>query len=254
MICSATFLANQCEQEPALTRLSRPLGAVLVTAEVSLWLIAPARPVPSPPSLTTTLADWYSDTRLVAWAGVGVNLAVVIIALFLNVALERYRRPRLQVSSGEQAPWQVVTGTSEGSDLLHVRLRVQNSGRDYEEACEVRVEEVLCSSATSQEPAPLTDHDPRTLKWVGRTTKPISLSAGAFDFVDLGVRSKHSPEHVRLEFDERGHLDLWLRGTDCTAYLIVGTAYGRRARPRPFKFDISWNRDDFGTVRIRSTL
>ena len=200
----------------------------------------------------TALVDWYSDTRLVAWTGVRVNLSVVIIALFLNVALERYRRPRLSVSCGEQAPWQVITETSEGSELLHVRLRVQNSGRDYEEACEVRVEEVLRSPVRNQEPARPLDHDPRTLKWVGRTTQPISLSPGAFDFVDLAAQRRDSPEYIRLDFDERGHLDLWLKEVGRAGYyFIVGTAYGRRARPKPFKFQITWESEDFGIINIR---
>lgn len=205
-------------------------------------------PQPVGPALT----DWYSDTRLVAWIGVAVNLAVVIIALFLNVALERYRRPRLQVSSGDQAPWQVITGAGEDCELLHVRLRVRNAGSGYEEGCEVRVEEVLRSPPQSRKPEPLTDHDPRPLKWVGRTAEAIGLSAGAFDFVDLGVRAKSTPEHLRLDFDERGHMDLWLHPANTVAYRIVGTAYGRRAKPKPFSFELSWTSDDFDIVRVRS--
>src|SRR5712692_4492696 len=157
--------------------------------------------------IQTKLATWYSDTRLVAWASVVVNLAVVVIALFLNVLFDKFRQPRFRVTCREARPWQVEKEAHEVGDpkLLHVRLRVQNVGRSYEEACEVRVERVLrLYSANDMKPDAINDHDPRPLKWVGRDTKPITLDAGAFDFVDLGVHLPYSPEFFRLDFADRG--------------------------------------------------
>jgi len=207
-------------------------------------------------NIQTLLATWYSDTQLVAWAGVVVNLAIVGIALFLNVLLDKFRQPRFGVTCGEARPWQVEKKADEVGDLqlLHVRLQVQNVGRSYEEACEVRVEQVFrLFSVKEMKPEPINDHDPRPLKWVGRDTKPITLNAGAFDFADLGVRHPDLLEHFRLDFADRGHLDLWLNEKDLAGFRIVGTVYGKRAKPKPFVFDLSWKPFEFGPILVKES-
>jgi hypothetical protein len=205
-------------------------------------------------NIRTRITTWYSDTQLVAWAGVVVNLAVVGMALFLNVLLDKFRQPRFGVTCGEARPWQVEKKADEVGDLqlLHVRLQVQNVGRSYEGACEVRVEQVFrLFSAKEMKPEPINEHDPRPLKWVGRDTKPATLNAGAFDFVDLGVRHPESPENFRLDFADRGHLDLWLNEKDVAGFRIVGTVYGQRAKPKPFAFDLSWKSSEFGPILVK---
>lgn len=203
-------------------------------------------------SIRTHLVTWYSDPHLVEWAGVAVNLAVVGVALFLNVLLDKARQPRFRVTCREAQPWQLAK-ESKGRDteLLFVRLRVQNVGRTCEEACEVRVEQVFrLFLAKDAKPQPIVDHDPRPLKWVGRDTKPLTLNRGAFDFVDLGVIRKDSREAFRLDFDDRGHLDLWLDDDDLSAFRIAGTVYGKRAQPEPFAFDLNWRSVEFGPIVV----
>jgi len=202
------------------------------------------------------ITTWYSDTQLVAWAGVVVNLAVVGIALFLNVLLDKFRRPRFRVTCGEARPWQVEKKADEVGDLqlLHVRLQVQNVGRSYEEACEVRVEQVFrLFLAKEMKPETINEHDPRPLKWVGRDTKPTTLNTGAFDFADLGVRHPDSLEHFRLDFADRGHLDLWINEKDVAGFRIVGTVYGKRAKPKSFAFDLSWKSFEFGHILVKES-
>ena len=204
-------------------------------------------------NILTLFATWYSDTQLVAWAGVVVNLAVVGVALFLNALLDKFRRPRFRVTCGEEPPWQVEKKADEVGDLqqLHVRLQVQNVGRSYEESCEVRVEQVFrLFSVKDKKPESINDHDPRPLKWVGRNTKPVTLNPGAFDFVDLGLLRADSREHFRLDFADRGHLDLWLNEKDVAAFRIVGTVYGKRVKPNPFAFDLSWKSFEFGSIVV----
>ena len=198
------------------------------------------------------LTVWYHDTLLVQWASVAANLAVVGIALFLNILLDNARQPRFRVTCREAPPWQLVKESKEkDTELLFVRLRVQNVGRTCEEACEVRVEQVFrLFSAKLAKPQSIADHDPRPLKWVGRDTKPLTLNRGAFDFVDLGVIRKDSREAFRLDFADRGHLDLWLNEEDVTAFRIAGTVYGKRAEPEPFAFDLSWKSVEFGPIVV----
>jgi len=207
-------------------------------------------------NIRSTITAWYSDTNLVAWVGVVVNLAVVGIALFLNLLLDKFRRPRFRVTCGEARPWQVEKKADEGGglQLLHVRLEVQNVGRSYEEACEVRVEQVLrLFSAKETKPEPINEHDPRPLKWVGRDTKPTTLSAGAFDFADLGVLRSDSLENFRLDFADRGHLDLSLTAKGVVGFRIVGTVYGKRAKPRPFAFDLTWKSLEFAPILVKES-
>jgi hypothetical protein len=205
-------------------------------------------------NIQTLLVTWYSDDRLVKWVGVVVNLAVVGIALFLNVLLDQFHQPRFDLTCGDARPWQVEKKSYRlgGLQLLHVRLQVQNVGRSYEGACEVRVEQVFrLFSAKEMKPEPIHEHDPRPLKWVGRDTKPITLNAGAFDFVDLGIRHPDSLENFRLDFADRGHLDLWLNEKDVAGFRIVGTVYGMRAKPKSFAFDLSWKSYEFGPILLK---
>jgi hypothetical protein len=43
----------------------------------------------------------YKDPYLVRWAGVIVNLSVVVVALFLNTLADYWKRPRFQVDTGD---------------------------------------------------------------------------------------------------------------------------------------------------------
>ena len=203
-------------------------------------------------NIRTHLVTWYFDKHLVEWAAVVVNLAVVGIALFLNILLDKSRQPRFRITCGDVRPWQIVKESERlDTELLYVRLRVQNVGRTCEDACEVRVEQVFrLLSGKDTRPEPIFDHDPRPLKWVGRDTKPLTLNRGAFDFVDLGVIRKDSREAFRLEFADRGHLDLWLNEEDVSAFRIAGTVYGKRAEPEPFAFDLSWKSIEFGPIAV----
>lgn len=202
--------------------------------------------------IRTHLSAWYRDKDLVAWAGVVASLAVVGIALFLNMLSDKARQPRFRVTCREVPPWQIAKQSeSLDAELLFVRLQVQNVGRTCEEACEVRVEQVFrLFSGKDTKPEPIDDHDPRPLKWVGRDTKPVTLNRGAFDFVDLGLLRADSREHFRLDFADRGHLDLWLNEKDVAAFRIAGTVYGKRAKPKPFAFDLSWKLFEFGPIVV----
>jgi len=195
---------------------------------------------------------WYKDTALVAWAGVAANLAVVGIALFLNILLDKARQPRFVVTCREAPPWQIAKDSeTRGVKEFFVRLRVQNVGHTCEEACEVRVERVFrLFSETDTKPESIDEHDPRPLKWVGRDTKPINLNAGAFDFVDLGLLREDSLEHFRLDFDNRGQMDLWMNAKGVAAFRIAGTVYGKRAKPSAFVFDLSWKLFEFGPIVV----
>jgi hypothetical protein len=137
--------------------------------------------------IRTHVSGWYHDKDLVAWAGVVASLAVVGIALFLNMLTDRARQPRFRITCRGVPPWQIAKKSERlDGELLFVRLQVQNVGRTCEEACEVRVEQVFrLHSGKVTKPQPINDHDPRPLKWVGRDTKPVTLNRGAFDFVDL---------------------------------------------------------------------
>jgi hypothetical protein len=173
-----------------------------------------------------------------------------LVALFINVFLPYLRKPRFRVSCGEDLPWQVfTTDESGGTSMLHVRLKVQNIGWIQEEACEVRIEQVFRVYATKIEP--FLDHDPRPLKWVGRDTKPLALNTGAFDYVDLGVRRQDSLNHLRLDFANRGHLDLFINEEDLVGYRITGAIYGKQAQPRSFTFDLSWKTFDFSQINVK---
>ena len=177
---------------------------------------------------------------------------VVGTALFLNVLLDKFRQPQFRVTCREAAPWQIANGSEMPDErLLFVRLRVQNVGRTCEEACEVRVEQIFrLFSGKDKVPQPINNHDPRPLKWVGRDTRPVTLNRGAFDFVDLGLLRADSREHFRIDFADRGHLDLWLNEKDVAAFRIAGTVYGKLAKPHPFVFDLSWKLFEFGPIVV----
>lgn len=201
------------------------------------------------------LNSLYKNDQLAKWASVVVNLAVVIIALFLNITLEYIRRPRFRIDSGIEQPWQMQTKLKGADDisLMHLRLRICNVGRTCEYSTEVRVEKIYkIINQSRSELIPINDHDPRALKWVGRNTAPIALNAGAFDFVDLGVRRYDILNRFRLEFAERGNCDLVMEKDVIDGFRIVGTVYGNKAIPQPFTFDLTWDPMlDLGPIEIR---
>ena len=188
------------------------------------------------------------DNAVIAWVGVGVNLSVVFVALFMNVLREHLNKARFQVSCGEEPPWvvrEVVGEAGSSKERLYLRLRVKNSGLSATDGCEVRLEriEALRHSEKGTTCRPLI-HDPRSLKWIGRNCHPIQLSSGAFDFVDLGAQNEDYRENFRLEFDERGHLDLNLVRDDAEAYILEGHVYGNGAIPKEFSFRMTWDVDN----------
>jgi hypothetical protein len=207
--------------------------------------------------LWSAAAQLYRDKDFVAWAGVIMNLAVVGVALFLNVLLERFRQPRFRLTCQAGPPWQIVKsdGTDNGVGLRFVRLKVHNVGRTFEEACEVRIERVLeISPERNHECEPVADHDPRPLKWVGRETRPLILNAGAFDLVDLGIRRSDSPDHFRLDFADRGHLDLFVNDISVVGYRVKGAVYGKRATPQPFTIDLRWTSSQFDELNTKVVI
>lgn len=209
-------------------------------------------------SVILNLYSLYKNDQLAKWASVVVTLAVVIIALFLNTTLEYIRRPRFRIDSGIEQPWQTQTKSKGADDIvqMHLRLRICNVGRTCEYSTEVRVEKIYkILNQSSGEFNLINNHDPRPLKWVGRNTAPIALNAGAFDFVDMGVRRSDILDRFRLEFADRGHFDLVMENDVINGFRIVGTVYGNKAIPQPFTFDLTWNPVlDFGPIEIRKAL
>jgi hypothetical protein len=203
-----------------------------------------------------SLHSLYKNDQLVKWASIIVNLAVVIIALFLNITVEYIRRPRFRIDCGIEQPWQKQTRVKDVNDnikQMHLRLRVWNVGRTCEYSTEVRVEKIYkITNQGRNKLIPLNDHDPRPLKWIGRDTEPIALNVGAFDFVDLGVRRSDILDRFHLEFGKRGHFDLIMENEVINVFRIDGTVYGNKAIPQPFTFDLRWDPIlDLGPIEIR---
>lgn len=201
-----------------------------------------------------SLPEIYKDPQLVQWAGVVVNLSVVVLALFLNTLAEHWKRPRFRVDTGDGPPWKARTKLPDTVDamLMHERIRIRNVGRTAEEACEVRVEQVFrLLSGPSTQPSPLPHHDPRPLKWVGRDNKPIMLSAGAFDLVDLGVCRSDQPDHFILEFGDRGRLNLLFEQDVVRGFRVLITVYGKQGIPFQAAFDLrSDSRDEESPLKM----
>lgn len=201
------------------------------------------------------VSKFLGNTRVIAWVGVAVNFGVVFVAVFLSILRASYLRPRFSITCGSSPPYQLEKPleSTGRAFLLHVRLRVQNTGRSAVEGCEVRLENIyeLRRGSRGLHAVARDDHDPRALKWVGRDTNPIALNRGAFDHVDLGARSSDFTENFRVEFSTRGHVDLNLSDPEITAFRLEGAVYGKGAKPRHFVFDLSWEADTRSrTVKI----
>ena len=184
------------------------------------------------------------DPQVVAWVAVGANLAVVFVALFVNIFHEYCKRARFEITCGMEPPWQITADLPgmPGLHLLYVRLRVQNVGLNPTEACEVRletIEELRVRDDTLE--SRTVDHDPRPLKWIGRDCAPIALNPGTFDFVDLGAQNEDFRENLRLEFCERGNMDLNRVEHEVDTYRLRGSVYGKGAQPRSFTFLVTWD-------------
>ena len=202
---------------------------------------------------SVSVFDMLMNASFIAWAGVAANLLVVFIALFLNLGLECYRAPKFRGDWGASVPYQILMRYSYDAEICFTRLCITNRGRTAAEACEVRVERVYCVMEEADQITlhPLQNHDPRPLKWVGRSPEPIPLNRGSFDFVDLGVRRSDSMGVFRLEFEERGNLDLALTDDRIRAFRLVGAVYGMKAKPREFAIHLKWgNEGKFGPVQI----
>jgi hypothetical protein len=208
-------------------------------------------------SIYSFLRSLYKDEVLLKWISIFLSFFTILFALTLNVALEHFRRPRFKIDSGIREPWQTQTKVKDGNEdiiQIHLRLRVSNVGRSCEKSAEVRIEKIYkLPSQNGSKRIPIDNHDPRSLKWVGRDTKPISMNAGIFDFVDLGVRRADILDRFRLEFEARGHYDLVMDNEEISGFLIAGTVYGEKAIPKYFQFKITWNpMSDFGPLEIKN--
>jgi len=204
------------------------------------------------------ISKFLGNTQVIAWVGVAVNFGVVFVAVFLNILHAWYLKPRFSITCGSSPPYQLEKPlqSPNGAFLLHVRLRVQNTGRSSVEGCEVRMENIyeLRKGTRDLRAVARDDHDPRALKWVGRDTNPIALNRGAFDHVDLGARRSDFIENFRVEFSTRGHMDLNLSDPDITAFRLEGAVYGKGAKPKHFAFSLSWEVDGRSrTVTILET-
>jgi len=201
----------------------------------------------------------YLDEVLVKWAGVIVNITIILLTLFLNITLGYFRRPRFKIDCDIGPPWQIQTKLAAANDdkddviQMHLRFRVTNVGRTCEDSSEVRIEKIYKINAQSiDKPIALNDHDPRPLKWVGRNTAPIVLNVDTYDFVDLGVRRSDILERFRLDFSERGHYDLIMESDIISGFLVDGTVYGNKAIPLHFTFELTWDpTSDFGPIKIK---
>jgi hypothetical protein len=182
------------------------------------------------------------DNVVIAWVGVGVNLAVVFVALFINVLREHLRKPRFIITCGREPPFcKVKSGTGSNEKFLFLRLRIENSGLSATEDCEVRLEKIGVVKGNKVYCSLI--HDPRPLKWIGRKCDTIQLSPGAFDFVDLGVQNEDHRENFCIRFPNRGQLDLNLIEDEAEAYILRGNVYGKGAFPQEFAFRITWDVD-----------
>ena len=201
------------------------------------------------------IGRWYRDSILIQWIGIATNLLVVLIALFLNIFLENYRRPKFQIDCGISIPFQKATRLKNCEDvcLMHLRLRIRNVGRTSENLTEVRIEEIYRLPVNkSNKSEKDEDHDPRPLKWVGRSSiSPIILNKGAFDFVDLGVRRSDIPYRFFIDFGDRGHKNLDIEENIICGFRIIGTVYGQNAKPKRFEFNMKWDpSSDFGPIQM----
>ena len=192
-----------------------------------------------------TFAGFFRNPQASVWAGVFASLLVVFMALFLNIVRDHIRRPRFTVTCGTCPPYQLrtdINGSQESEELLHVRLCVKNVGRTCANACEVRLERIysIINNGGRIELIEREDHDPRPLKWVGRDTTPIALSPGAFDFVDLGALNSQFIQNFRIEFHDRGHIDLDIGRSDVHGFRLEGTIYATDGVPKQFTFNLTW--------------
>lgn len=206
----------------------------------------------------SSLTEFLKDKTVIAWIGAGVNLAVVFVALFVNVLHEHLRKPRFRITSGQEPPYQIVesvNGAETKTERLYVRFCAENCGLTATEGCEVRLEKIeAVQENEGKEVLCALDHDPRPLKWVGRSCSPIALSPGAFDFVDLGAQNEDYQENFRIEFDERGHLDLNLVKDSAKAYILRGHVYGKGAVPQDFSFRMKWEVDSVSPLVVISEV
>lgn len=173
---------------------------------------------------------------------IGIALVALALKSLWDALREDYNLPRFQIACSDIPPYQRYVRNDEGMRQLHVRLHVANVGRAAEDACEVRVEKIEWLPANvHDQPVAYSDHDPRPLKWAGRGTEPVPINTGAFDLVNLGVRRADFLENLHVDFDARGAYDLNLADKAIRGFRISGTVYGKKARPEPFVFDVSWN-------------
>jgi hypothetical protein len=173
---------------------------------------------------------------------IGIALVALALKSLWDGLRDDFNLPRFQIACSDRPPCQRVIINKEGIRQLHVRLQVTNVGRTPEDACEVRVEKIERLHATVHDQHVFAcDHDPRPLKWAGRGTEPIPINTGAFDLVNLGVRRADFLENLHLDFDARGAFELNLADSTIRGFRIGGTVYGKKAKPEPFAFDVSWN-------------
>jgi hypothetical protein len=118
------------------------VGATIPRMDTGPWDIAPS-----------TIAQWVS--------GIGTTLAV-IVALFKDPIIARWRRPKLVATCTKEIPWTVKTPLiAQGSiptignvtwtgDGYYVRVKVENDGRSRAEKVQVSAERLTRRGADNQ--------------------------------------------------------------------------------------------------------
>lgn len=130
------------------------------------------------------MVDWGP---VAVWAGAFVSSLAVVVALAGGLGwFARRDRPLLSLSFRPGQPWVRRVG-DDGTDILWVRVAVENMGKNPAKGCIGR----LLGLTTDGQPR--SDIDPVQLRWAGvprsRSFDPIDLRLGQREYLNVVYRS-----------------------------------------------------------------
>lgn len=117
------------------------------------------------------------------WVGAGATILIVIVTVLVALGFfDSVRGPRLRLSFQPDEPWCRRGISSDGSQVLWVRIGVENVGARPARGCVGRLNDV----ATNDRPRP--DMDPVQLRWAGvprsRAFQAMDLRRGQREYLN----------------------------------------------------------------------
>jgi len=158
----------------------------------------------------STGGSQFAPSSLAQWAGAIATFSAVMVALFKDVVIARWRKPTLEATCGKQTPWTVrtpmVVHDGKGTvlwngDCYFVRVKIENAGKTRAKKVQVsalKLAKLGADNNFEEIPTIL----PLSMKWSNSSASTLDgISPKMAAFCDIVSLSDPANPHQRKPLD-----------------------------------------------------